>query len=270
MSSMSIVIETRLLAVLVVLLATETLLADGFPIYGRWCGPGHPKDLETKVSYGDKLPEPIDKIDSACKAHDLSYIGQEPWGNSRADTELAQSMERILREDGESLTEEQFLVATAILAYMHRQKLVTLYSDVINGRVSSIFKIASSTSTAAITVPVTLTNTLLMKLADELGEPTVDIVKPIVVGGDLAVSFVIEIGQVTDLTFDVIGDVAEVIVNKLGDETGLDKPVREVKEEIVLLLTHPKKSVEKTLDNVGELGQKVIDTVLPWRWKAFR
>lgn len=265
-----ICILTRLLAVSLVLLATENVFADGFPIYGRWCGPGHPADLDAKLRHGDELPEPIDEIDNACKAHDLSYVDQKPWGNSKADTELAQSMERILREDGENLTEEQFLVATAILVYMHQQKVVTLYSDVINGRVSAIFKIATSTSTAVITVPVSLTSTLLVKLADELGEPTVDLIEPIVVGGDLAVSFVIEVGRVTDLAFDEIGDVAEVFVNKIGEETGLDKPVREVKEEIILLLTHPKKSVEKTLDTAGEVGQVIIDTVLPWRWKPFR
>ena len=232
----SISIVKRLLAVSVVLLATQNLFADGFPIYGRWCGPGHPTDLEAKLNSGDELPEPIDAIDSACKAHDLSYIDQEPWGNSKADTELAESMERILREDGQNLTEEQFLVATAILVYMHHQKLGTLYSDVINGRVSSILKIATSTGTATITVPVTLTRTLLMRLADELGEPTVDVIEPIVEGGDLVVSLVIEVGRVTDLTLDEIGDVAEAVLDKIGEETGLDKPVREVKGRLFFCL----------------------------------
>ena len=129
---------------------------------------------------------------------------------------------------------------------------------------SSILKIATATGTATITVPVTLTRTLLMRLADELGEPTGEAIEPIVVGGDLVVSFAIEVGRVTDLTFDEIGDVAEVIVNKIGEETGLDKPVREVKEEVILLLTHPKKSVEKTLNKVGKAGQVIINK-LPWR-----
>ena len=260
-------IVKQMLAVSVVLAAPETLFAGGLPIYGSWCGPGHPIDLEARVSSGeDELPDPVDEIDSACKAHDLSYIDQKPWGNSKADAELAESMERILREKREELTGKQFLVATAILAYMQHQKFVTLYSDVINGRVSSILKIATSTGEASITVPVTLTSALMMRLADELGGPTVDVIEPIVAGGDLAVSFVIEMNDVTDHTVDEIGDIAKVIVNKVGDKTGLDKPVREAKEEIILLFTNPRKSVRNILTKTGNLGQEVIDIVLPWRW----
>lgn len=36
-----------------------------YNFYGNWCGPNHPKAHIT--------PEPLDKLDMACKAHDLCY-----------------------------------------------------------------------------------------------------------------------------------------------------------------------------------------------------
>jgi|GEM_PF-3221356 hypothetical protein len=39
------------------------------PVYGNWCGPNHPKDI-------DNATAPIDLIDQACKNHDLCYQWQ--------------------------------------------------------------------------------------------------------------------------------------------------------------------------------------------------
>ena len=38
----------------------------GLPVYGNWCGPGHPKNSS------QDLPA-IDELDKACKQHDLCY-----------------------------------------------------------------------------------------------------------------------------------------------------------------------------------------------------
>lgn len=39
----------------------------GFSIYGNWCGPNHPKDI-------NNADNPIDLLDSQCKTHDLCYV----------------------------------------------------------------------------------------------------------------------------------------------------------------------------------------------------
>ena len=81
----------------------------------------------------------------------------------------------------------------------------------------------------------------------------------------LVVKSVFKIGDLAEETVDAVGDETEAIVDTIGDMTGLDKPVRELKEELKLAFTHPK-SVFKGGKELGPLSNEVIDTVLPWRW----
>ncbi len=39
------------------------------PVYGNWCGPGHPADIPT-------APPPIDPLDAACQRHDYCYAAR--------------------------------------------------------------------------------------------------------------------------------------------------------------------------------------------------
>ncbi len=41
------------------------------PVYGHWCGPGHP---------AAGFPPPVDAFDAACQRHDLCTAGPEPNG----------------------------------------------------------------------------------------------------------------------------------------------------------------------------------------------
>lgn len=52
-----------------VLLGLSTSLHAGFcmPVYGNWCGPGHPRA-------GD-APPPVDEFDAACMRHDICTSG---------------------------------------------------------------------------------------------------------------------------------------------------------------------------------------------------
>lgn len=51
-------------------ISNDTIIEDsipGFSLYGNWCGPNHPKDV-------DNAPDPIDILDKQCKTHDLCYV----------------------------------------------------------------------------------------------------------------------------------------------------------------------------------------------------
>ena len=39
----------------------------GFSVYGNWCGPNHPQDV-------NNADNPIDILDKQCKTHDLCYV----------------------------------------------------------------------------------------------------------------------------------------------------------------------------------------------------
>ncbi len=41
---------------------------EGFPVYGNWCGPGHPP--------AGQHPEPVDEVDAACMRHDKCYAAK--------------------------------------------------------------------------------------------------------------------------------------------------------------------------------------------------
>ena len=134
----------------------------GFPeglIYGEWCGVDHPRDP-------DRAPPPTDEIDAACKKHDAAYGLTEPWGNSDADQELADTLTEILqrgtvwnigadgrRESRTEMSSRQYRVAATIAAWMAGQSFPTLYSDIVNGKVSSVLKWGVSATEVVIAVP---------------------------------------------------------------------------------------------------------------------
>ena len=236
--------------------------------YGHWCGRGIPVEPS-------KGPTTIDEIDAACKIHDFAYE-RSPWGNADADMELAQTLTDLLNRgtawsrgaDGQqmpraTISDRQFTAATVMTAYFSGQKFVTIYSDVVNGQLSSLLKLGTSSVVTSIAVPAAISNKLVTAFAKEVADVTgipLDEVDVLQAGTDVTVEFVIEVTSLADGVVDEVGDVSESVVRKIGDVTGLDKPVREIREEALLLLTHPKKAIKRT-------GQKVIDCVLPWRLK---
>ena len=235
--------------------------------YGNWCGLGVPSDPRQE-------PPEIDQVDAACRAHDFAYE-QEPWGNSGADSLLVNTLTEILHS-GESwnigrngertpkspLSDRQFTAATIIISYFTGQKFLTIYSDIINGKLGSVLMLGTSTARTAVVVPTSISNSLLTAFSEEVAEHTgipldeIDIVQS---GTDLSVELTLEVLDLVDSTVEEVGDDAEQIVKTIGDVTGLDKPVREIREETILLLTNPAEFGRTT-------GQKVIDCVLPWRW----
>ena len=237
--------------------------------YGHWCGSGVPAKPTEE-------PPTIDEIDAACRTHDFAYE-RPPWGNADADMELVRTLTEVLDRgtawsrgtDGQqmpraALSDRQFYAATVMVTYLSHQKFVTIYSDLVNGKLSSVLKLGTSSVATSIAVPAAISNRLTAALskevADVTGVPLDEVNSTLQAGTDLTVEFVIDVTRLADGAIDEVGDVAEAVVKGLGDATGLDKPVRELREEFVLLLTHPKKAVKRT-------GQKVIDCALPWRWR---
>jgi len=66
-----------------------------FNAYGNWCGPNHPKPGTT--------PEPFDKLDAACRAHDLCYA-QNGYSNCSCDAKLVETL-RQARERNEHMVQ---------------------------------------------------------------------------------------------------------------------------------------------------------------------
>lgn len=58
------------------------------PVHGNWCGPGHPKYK------GQPAPDPIDKLDAACKRHDQCYT-ERGYMDCSCDLELLKDIERM-------------------------------------------------------------------------------------------------------------------------------------------------------------------------------
>lgn len=58
-----------------------------FPVYGNWCGRGHPKLGEN--------PEPVDELDRACNRHDLCYGRENKDFSCECDVQLIRDIEHI-------------------------------------------------------------------------------------------------------------------------------------------------------------------------------
>lgn len=56
--------------------------ADGFPVHGNWCGPGHGGG------------EPVDPLDEACKRHDECYA-DSGYFDCKCDTQLIDDIDEL-------------------------------------------------------------------------------------------------------------------------------------------------------------------------------
>ena len=238
--------------------------------YENWCGLDHPKDPSTE-------PLAVDEIDEACKKHDIAY-SVPPWGNADADMQLIDTLTHILgrgtswrltnngkRRSRVRLRERQIVAATTIVTYFTGQQYVTIYSDILDGRFSSVLKLGTSSTKTIVTVPKSISDRLLGGISKEVSDVTripLNDFKILDSGTDLTVEFQIRLIDLTEASIDEVGGHATHVVRKIGRETGLDKPIREIRQETVRLLTQPKKASKGIV-------QKIIDVVLPWRWSKW-
>lgn len=66
---------------------TEVVPQLSIPVYGNWCGPGHPKRGN---------PPPIDAVDASCRRHDRCY-SKRGYSNCRCDRNLIGGMPAAIR-----------------------------------------------------------------------------------------------------------------------------------------------------------------------------
>ncbi len=241
---------------------------NGFE-YGNWCGLDHPEEPS------DAIPA-IDEIDDACRVHDSAYAEREPWGDSGADHVLVQKLSAILARgtswklNGEGqtqvrgeLSERQYLVAATIVSWFTGQQFLTVYSDVLNGKVSSVFKLGTSTARTVVTLPASFSNKVITSFSKEISEATglpIDDVTVIQDTTDVAVRVVFEIADGSEWLVDEVGDTLEsalvtgkAIVVTVGKYTEIEKPVRELEDEVIGLLTDPVKTVEEWPEKVVKI-----------------
>ena len=254
-----------LITVVSMLAVTFSSQPRALEIYGNWCGPGVPSNSQPPV---------IDEIDAACRVHDRAY---ENFPDSEADGVLANTVAGILQrghqwvrrettngqvtlEQGVDLTDHQFAIASAIVAHFTGQQMLTLTLDMLDGKVSAAWKLPSSLAVRSVTVPSALTNKLVDELARELDVPPQSLA-PFLEAADWQRGFVVEAAYLADGAIDEIGDAAEAFVTKIGEGTGLRKPVREAKEEILMVINHPKKAPARLLDKTGDLIQGAWDAI---------
>lgn len=246
--------------------------------YGNWCGLDHPE----KPS--EAIPA-IDEIDDACRVHDSAYAEREPWGDSEADQVLVQKLSAILARgtswklNGEGqtrvrreLSERQYLVAATIVSWFTGQQFLTVYSDILNGKVSSVFKLGTSTARTIVTLPASFSNKVVTSFSKEISEATglpIDNVTVIQDTTDVAVKVVFEIADGSDWLVDEVGDTLEsaletgkAIVVTVGKYTEIQKPVRELEEEVLGLLTDPVKTVEKWPKKVAKILVTPIEKII--------
>ena len=189
-----------------------------------------------------------------------------------ADRELAESMREFLLEgclpesespdssDCREITTRQFAAASFMLVTFTGSQVISIIPEVVEGKISSIVKLPLSATTSAITVPVSLTNKVVEKILTESGIPGNDKLASLISKNELVVELVVDVSEETERIIDFVGDSSQLIVRKIGEATGLEKPLNEAKDEIQELLSD-------TGDIIGDVGQKVIDCVFPWRWK---
>ena len=244
---------------------SSQLQALEIPFYGNWCGLGVP---------GNGQPPAVDEIDAACRVHDHAY---ERFPDSEADGVLANTVAGILQrghqwvrrettngqatlDRGVELTDHQFKIASAIIALLTGQQILTLTLDILDGKLSAAWKLPSSVAVRSVTVPSALANKLANELARELDVPP-ESLTPFLEAADWQTEFVLQAAHLTDGAIDEVGDDAEAFVTKIGDGTGLRKPVREAKEEILLVINHPKKVPDRLWEKTGDLIEEAWDAV---------
>ena len=87
-------------------IGTYTTPEDGFPVYGRWCGPGHGGG------------EPIDDVDRACMEHDKCY-GKRGYLDCQCDSQLIADLNRAMGSG--KLSPKGYAAAVAISAWFSAQ-----------------------------------------------------------------------------------------------------------------------------------------------------
>ncbi len=78
--------------------------ASGFSVYGNWCGPGHPADI-------NNASDPIDLLDQQCKTHDLCYVDK---GDLDCSCDRAMVKEIDKTQHYKLYTAQQYFVAQNI------------------------------------------------------------------------------------------------------------------------------------------------------------
>ncbi|MDH5407888.1 MAG: hypothetical protein OEZ33_00960 [Gammaproteobacteria bacterium] len=79
---------------------TRTGSVASIKVYGNWCGPDHPKDVS-------RDPKPIDRLDKACRRHDLCYVKRGMY-DCKCDAVLNAQIESDLELDLYSKQQEAF------------------------------------------------------------------------------------------------------------------------------------------------------------------
>lgn len=115
--------KNYVLAVFCLLFCMKVNAADiEFPVYGNWCGPGHPAQGHN--------PKSIDLLDEACKVHDLKYRQCQKGKNkltceADADFELVNS----LHNNYEKLNQAQQFIASHIGRFIAIQGSVKITTE---------------------------------------------------------------------------------------------------------------------------------------------
>ena len=163
---------------------------------------------------------------------------------------------------------DSFAAASAIVSWFSGQKFITIYSDIVNGRLSSVLKLGTSSVRTAIVVPAAINNKLITALSKEISDVSnlpLDEIELLQDTTSLSVETVVEVADATDWVIDELGGPSKAIVKEAGDFTGVDKPVRELREEVVLVITHPKKAAKRLGKNAEEAAKTVWDIItLDW------
>lgn len=86
----------------------EKEAAAGFPLYGNWCGRGHPKLGEA--------PAPVDDLDGACMQHDVCYCRKDKDLSCECDVQLIRDIENI-KFPSQADTISEVINAKLVLTY---------------------------------------------------------------------------------------------------------------------------------------------------------
>ena len=78
-----------------------------YAVYGNWCGPNHPRDINNAL-------DPVDRLDAACMNHDICYAKK-----GYLDCDCDQTLNTEIKQDLNSgvYTLDQILVARNIHRY---------------------------------------------------------------------------------------------------------------------------------------------------------
>lgn len=73
--------------------AQQASTMPSIPVYGNWCGPEHPKDLETLTT----PPAPIDELDRLCMHHDYCYLEHGNF-NCDCDSTFTRDVDNAIKD----------------------------------------------------------------------------------------------------------------------------------------------------------------------------